>query len=279
MTKIQQKILIYTDFSEVGQKSIEWGIFLAKKIEKNILLIHVIDKNSVNYLGDNTKEKATILLNNICQEIISKESINCESYIEEGCTCTIINSTAEKIDAFIVVLGTHGKSDIQFLSGLDTGKIIRKSRIPYFVVQKNTLSPNYQNGIILPIDFRKENKEKTSWVSFFAKYLKTDIKIFYPDSNDDSIKNNIQFCTKFFNDLSLTYEKVIVQSSLFNDLEKNAIKFAKNNNAFAIVILTTKNSSFFDKIFGFKEDKLISNKQNIPVLCINPRKDLYIPCV
>jgi len=280
MAKIQQKIVIYTDFSSVGQKSIEWGIFLAKKFEKNILLIHVIDNNSKNYFkNEDVFDAATKMLTVLCKEIEEKENILIEHYVEEGCTCKIINSTAEKNDAFLVILGSHSRNDLQFLSAVEIGKIIRKSRIPYFIVQKNSPKPNNNHSIFLPIDLRKENKEKTGWVSYFAKNIKTNIKIISTINNDNTINNNIIFCSKFFNELNLNYEKIIINCSFFSNIEYESVKFSINNDALCVVILTTKEENFINKIFGFREDKIISNKFGMPILCINPKKDLYIPCI
>lgn len=280
MGKETQKILIYTDFSVVGEKSIEWGLFFAERFEKDISIVHVVDENSRSYFGkDRTIEKAKERLEEISQKIASEKNINCEYIVGEGCTCTIINSTAEKIDAFIIIIGVFGKNDMQFLSGTSAGKIIRKSRIPYFVVSKNSISPSLEKSIVLPIDIRKENKEKTGWASYFAKHLPCNIKIMFSDENETNIKNNVNFCTKFFSNLELDYEKVISQKSLTKSIEKRAIKFSKNNDSLFVIILSTKETTLMDKIFGFREDSLIANPDSIPILCINPQKDLYIPCI
>ena len=39
MGKETQKILIYTDFSVVGEKSIEWGLFFAERFEKDYITV------------------------------------------------------------------------------------------------------------------------------------------------------------------------------------------------------------------------------------------------
>ena len=97
----------------------------------------------------------------------------------------------------MIVLGTHGKNDPQFLSGSAAVKIIRKARIPYFVVQKNSPFPNDKKNIVMPIDYRKEAKEKTGWVTYFSKNLKIDIDLVYYQNPEDSLKNNLKFCKNF----------------------------------------------------------------------------------
>jgi nucleotide-binding universal stress UspA family protein len=277
-TKVQQ-ILVYTDFTTVGEKSLEWAIFFAKQFEKELFIVHVINENSFAYFSkSNAEDEAKDALAVICDNIYSEHKIRCQYFVEEGCTCTIINSNAERIDAFFVVLGTHGKNDPQFLSGTAAVKIIRKSRIPYFVVQKNTLTPDSNKHIVLPLDFRKEMKEKTGWVSFFSKHLKTDIEIIFQNLKDDRLEKNLFFCTKFFNKLELTHHTHELVSS-YENINSKAVKFAVENGSLLIVIITTKDETFIHKIFGFPETKTIANTKGIPVLCINPKKDLFIPCI
>ena len=274
-----QNILVYTDFTEVGEKSVQWAIFLAKKFEKGIHLVHVINENTYNYFSkSNAKEDVKQTLYTYSETIQKDHNIDCNFYTEAGCTCTIINSEAERLDAFLVVLGTHGKNDPQFLSGASTVKIIRKSRIPYFVVQKNSQVPGSAKNIVLPLGVRKEMKEKTGWVTYFAKELLTGIDILYKTSNDKRLSNNILFATRFFDKFNLL-NKEYEQKASREKINKIALRYAAEHNCMMLTILTTKNDNLWNKIFGFAESAIIANSKGIPVLCINPKKDLYIPCV
>ncbi len=277
-TKVQN-ILVYTDFTEVGDKSLQWAIFLARKFKRKLQIIHVINENSYIYFDkENIRSEVNGIMISLCEKIKIEHNIDSDFFVDEGCTCTIINSTAEKLDAFLIVLGNHGKNDPQFLSGHAAIKIIRKSRIPYFVVQKNSPAPDDNKSIVLPLDFQKEMKEKTGWVTYFAKNIKTAIDIIYFDNTDDRIKNNIKFCTKFFDKFELTHSKHELEKSR-NTININAIKFANGSDSLCVAIITTKEETILQRIFGLPETSIISNSYGIPILCINPKKDLYIPCI
>ncbi len=277
-TKVQN-ILVYTDFSQVGEKSLQWAIFLAKKFKRRLQIIHVINENSYIYFSKNdVRAEVGKALSELCVKIKEEHNIDSEYFVDEGCTCTIINSTAERIDAFLIVMGNHGKNDPQFLSGHAAIKIIRKARIPYFVVQKNSPDPDDRKNIVLPLDFQKEMKEKTGWVTYFAKNIKTAIDIVYFANPDDRVKNNIKFCTKFFDKFELTHKNHELAKS-GNSINTSAVKLATDSNALCVTILTTKEETFLQRIFGLPETSIISNPSGIPVLCINPKKDLYIPCI
>lgn len=274
-----QNILVYTDFTEIGNKSIEWGIFFAQKFKRGLQIVHVINENSNLFFNKwNIYNDVKFALEKLCDEIHQTYNINCEYYFDEGCTCTIINTTAERVDAFLVVIGNHGKNDPQFLSGTSLIKIVRKSRIPYFIVQKKSLSPDNKKSIVFPIDSRKEMKEKTGWVTYFAKNIGTHIKLLVDGMDDERVINNIKFCSNFFEKYNLNYNIEKLNKSPLN-IDKFSLKLCSNDDTFCLAIITTKNENFLHKIFGFPETTVISNSKHIPVLCINPKKNLYIPCL
>ncbi len=273
-----RKILVYTDFTAIGERSVQWAVYLAEMFKMELHLLHVVNENTYTYFPKSTAEHdAKVTLADYCETIKKDHNINCDYYVEEGCTCTIINSTAERIDAYLIVLGTHGKDDIQYLSGTSAVKIIRKARIPYFVIQKNTPYPNFGDKIVLPMDVAKEQKEKTGWVTYFAKHLEQQIDIVHKKSDDQRLSNNIMFCKNFFDKYELAYNRIVLNER--KSIDNQAVEYAYNNSCKMIVITTTKNENLLHKIFGFPEAKVIANEKGIPVLCVNPRKDLYVPCI
>jgi len=276
--KTKRKILVYTDFTSVGERTVQWGVYFAEKFGMELMLLHVINENTYTYFRKGSaEEEVKETLADYCKSIKEDHDINAEYYVEEGCTCTIINSTAERIDAYLILIGTHGKDDLQFLSGESAVKIIRKARIPYFVIQKNTPYPSYGNKIVMSMDVAKEMKEKTGWVTYFAKHLEQVIDIVHKKSMDTRLSNNIQFSSKFFDRYELVYNRIVLNEK--KRIDKQAVDYASNNECKLLVITTTKDEHFWHKIFGFPESKIIANDKGIPVLCVNPRKDLYVPCV
>ena len=276
--KVQQ-ILVYTDLTPLGNKCLEWGVFFAKEYKKELMIIHVINDNTYQILGKSkTEEKVRDKLESIKKNIENDFNLKCHTYFEEGCTCTILNSVAESHDTFFNIIAVHGKSDLQFMSGQSAVKIIRKSRIPYFVIQKNSSSPSDNRSILLPLDLNKEMKEQTGWVTYLAKNLNAEIDIFVPNIKDDRLKNNLLFCTRFFDKFELKYNKVIAPVK-YTGFSNAALSYADNHNSLFMTLMSTKESNLLNYIFGYKETRIISNKRGIPIFIINPKKDLYIPCI
>ena len=58
------------------------------------------------------------------------------------------------------------------------------------------------------------------------------------------------------------------------NFETQLVDFAIDINADLILVMTTKNIGFTDYVFGASEQSIIANNAKVPILCVNPRKDL-----
>lgn len=278
-TEKVQQILIYIDFTNISNKCIEWGAFFAEKFEKNILLLHVINDNTKYLLkNDNIEDEVETKLKSLSSEISDKYGIKTDYYYEEGCDCTIINSTAESFDCFFNVIGVHGKNDPQFFSGFSAAKVIRKSRVPFFVIQPNTPSPDINKPLLLPVNVQKEIKETVGWVTFLAKNLTTGVEVFMPQSDDIRVKNNLSFSVNFLKKFNLRFNKVITSAKYFR-FKSKALDYAHKSDCLLMVSLGTVKLSIFEHIFGDPAARVISNNKGMPVFIITPKKDLYVPCI
>lgn len=275
----EQEILVYHDFTEAGEKAVEWGIFLSKHLKKQLFILHVINENSpisIEYGNDkfsNSKNR----LKNLCEGIEKEHELKVAYAYEEGCTCTVINSNAEKRDAIFVIAAIHGLNEIQYLSGKSLIKIVRKARIPYLVLHKESPAPELGKSILFPVSLQKEIKQKVGWATFFAFRMKINIELFLPKERED-IANNLQFAKKFFSSYELDYKEIFTNASQFK-INTEAIKYADTTRVLVMCVITTLNVSLLDRIIGLPESRLCSNSKRLPILLVNQRKDLYVPCV
>ncbi len=53
-------------------------------------------------------------------------------------------------------------------------------------------------------------------------------------------------------------------------MAEETIEYAQNIKADLILIMTTKDITFADYVFGAKEQFIIANSSKIPVCCVNP---------
>ncbi len=279
MNEKNKQILVYTDFTQVGKKAIAHAIQITKIFKGDLHLMHIIDDNTYRLFKKKDAEVETKKeLERIQTEIKNTHNIDCQTIIEQGCTCEEINSTAEKLSVAIIVLGIHQSNQLQYLTPKNAIKIIKKSRIPFLCVQENTTVENSYDKIILPLNFLKEAKEKVSWAAYFGKLNSAEINILLPVKTDEYINNNLIFAKKFFKQFGVNFSIKHEGKTAFH-IDSQAIKYSSKNGKPMVIIINKKKMSLLDYIFGPSEKKFIGNKYNIPVLSLNPRDDLFVPCI
>ncbi|KAF5037327.1 hypothetical protein DSECCO2_565790 [anaerobic digester metagenome] len=91
------------------------------------------------------------------------------------------------------------------------------------------------------------------------------------------IRSNLQAMDKLYNAAEIDFKMVSVEANVHHAADA-AMSYGNSIQAGAFIILTTLRPDIFD-FFGGSDDIIaIRNKYSVPVLCINPRDDLYVLC-
>lgn len=268
-------ILIPTDFSEACTNAIEHGVELAKNFKSEVYILHVLNKDTKAYLQKNnqTIEQLQKQLDEMAESIIDEHQISVRTEIKKGSIFNEINSTAEEIQACLVVLGTHGKKGFQHIFGSHAMRIILSSEIPVIVVQNRSFGCGYKN-IIFPVNESIEYEQKVEWACKLAKIFDSNIHVYKYKESDPEISSNInsvsnQILSTFeFNGISC------VEQSADSEMvySKQLLDYAVSKSADLILIMTNNDEFEPSFILGAPEEKMIYNPSQIPVLCINPNK-------
>jgi len=274
-----QHILVYTDFTEAGDIAVEHGASIAKIFNKELSILHVIDDNTKSMFGSkNTGEAVFSALQETCADIANKYDLKVNIHSSDETRCNVINELSQNIDAMMVIMGIHGRNEIQYLTPKYALKIIRNSKVPFLMVQKKGSKDNQYKNIVISVNHLKETKEKISWASYFGKLNNSIVHILVSKGNDIQTKNNVLFAKKIFKEFNTEFKTYNTEKSWVK-LDKYALTFARQFESVFIIIMTTKQYDIPDHIFGPAEQRIISNKSGIPVMCLNSRTDLYVPCV
>ena len=262
-------ILIPWDFTQVAEYALQHGYKFAEKAKsKKIVLIHII-KNDKEY--DEAFEK----LGQVAQDNQGKHNIEIEPVVRKGSIFTTIGEIASEYDTELVVMGTHGLRGMQKLTGSWALKVIVSSQVPFVVVQEPPNETDLKD-IVLPIDFKKENKETMNYVGYLHKHFAPKFHIIKPNTTDvgfiKRIKANIAFSRKFMDGKGVDYEIHTAEGKKSFPLD--IMDFGANINADLILILSTKNIGLADYVLGAQEQYIIANSSKIPVMVVNPREDL-----
>ena len=260
------KILVASDFSSVSDTAIDHALKLASATTAEIYVLHVArEQADVN--------TAKIKLE---KQISERNSTNITTHalVKIGNFISEIGNSAEEIGAQLIVMGTHGpKGLIQTVTGGDAMKVVSHSQKPFIVVQDKGIKDTGYDNIVVPLDMTEDSKQKLDEVADIAKYFNSKVHIIAKYEKDKSLyaklKNNVIFAKKYFSDKGVAFSIVISEPKA--DFEKEIITYAKENDADLIAIINSLKWNIFGSLFASRrEEQIITNKEQIPVLCVNP---------
>ena len=264
MNPSNRKILIPFDFSGLSEYAVKHAVQIAKVIESELVFLHIVSD-----LGE--EAEAMRKLQEAAHEFTAKYGVRIECKILPGRVSDAIRTFAETIDALLVVMKTQKPQGKEKYFGTRAIRVMLGSRIPFYVVQAPPKRLALRH-VVFPIDFRKENKEKLSWISFLSKYYRSKIYLFKPNANDYHIRNNLEFAKRFLEGKEIDYE-IVTGKSIFSS-PRDTIEFANQIKAEMIIIMLSRNITLAKLMLGLIDQKYISNDYDIPVMCLNPRSDL-----
>ncbi len=139
---LYSKILIAVDNSEFSIKAAQNGFKLAKQLDATVALLYVVDttKAVANIDTGVYPEQALFLLKKEAEQTLNKLAdmndgdTEVIKFMPQGIPTKDIIKTAEKWEADLIVLGTHGRTGLMhLLVGSVSESIIRHSKIPVMV--------------------------------------------------------------------------------------------------------------------------------------------------
>ncbi len=266
--KMNNIILVPTDFSEVTENAMKQAIAAAKYLNYKLALLHVIDKNTKTQLKKEHADVAAIdlKLEAIADKVRTEHDITVDAYAKEGDIFTTISEVAKDIGANLMYLGTHGKVGMQKVTGSFALKVVVSSPVPVVVVQKRPFAEGYKK-IVLPITSDAGPWEKTRWATFIAKNFDAEIHVYQIDTPE--LAEAVTIITNHFDKENVKYS---ITKTDGKDFSKKTIDYATTTMADMIMIMTNPDKSFTKFILGSYDEEMIFNTSQIPVMCINPRK-------
>jgi len=265
---MKKSILIVTwDFTEKSEFAYLHALNISKVIPATIKLLHIIKSAS---------ERATIemKLKDEIQRISGKYNPDSmpEYIVQEGSIFKTISKVVIDQAASMVFMGTHGIKGMQKYMGSWALKVIAKSRSPFIVVQEPPKNNTLQK-ILVPVNFKSENKENSKWIEYLYNHFGSKFILYKANSTDArfirGVNSNLLYIQKYMRAKEIDYEIVTAEGEL--DFSKETVNYAKKIEADMILIMTTRGLGFADYVLGAHEQFIIANEYNIPVMVINPK--------
>lgn len=141
-----KKILFPTDFSDVSQKAVKYIKQLKGAGAQEVIVLHVIDEKELLVLSrvpDQYLKITTLMEKEIAKELavveadMAAEGFSVKLKVKTGKPFTEIMMTATEEKVSIIVIGSHGKSNIgEMLMGSVSENVIRHAKVPLLVISR-----------------------------------------------------------------------------------------------------------------------------------------------
>lgn len=265
MEKYERPIIVPWDFSQVAENAFQHAVYISRVVNRDILLLHIAHDSR-------DKEVKTVELKASAEKMGKEYGKKPFFEVVRGSIFHAIGETAKELKAEMIIMGTHGMKGAQKVFGSKALKVVVSSRIPFLVVQDKPAKTNFDT-ILLPIDFKKENKEKANWIYYLSRNFNSKFIILKSSARDKGFKrkilSNIKYVETFLKGHDVEYE--IVNATGKQKFKKEIISFAKSHDADLILVMATRDIRWIDYMLGAPEQYIIANPEGLPIMCMNPR--------
>ncbi len=259
---MEKCIVVPYDFSEPAQNALNKAYEIAKQVEKPIVLVHIVKR-------DNEIEAKQNELENVAAELKQKdEEIKVKAVVKKGSLFKEIYNTAQECNAYLAVMGTHGKKTIK-----KAMKVVSKFvKIAFLLVQYPGDKPTF-NKILLPLDTNRKTRANLNWIKSLSYHFDLKVYLLYPvfknDSRNALVKRNLSFAEKILDHELIEYE--IIRATIDNNYTNEIFNKIRENDIDTLVLMSTNYKRYIKKI---KSEEDLEQYKKTPILCVNPRIDL-----
>jgi len=265
---MNRKFLVPVDFTEVSHTAMIHAADLAKSVGGELILLNIIDNENQRESSQDKIDKELAYLDRYDADL------NVSSVIKVGNIFEDIGDVAKEHEVGLIIMGTHGASGWQKIAGSYALKVITNSETPFIVTQKGTEKESGYDKILVPLDLHNETKQKLELAADLAKYFDSEVHIITPRETDEFLRNklmgNIAYAKKYLTEKRVKCAAHIAEKS--GDFVDQLLDKAGEIDADLIAIMNMQRNSLMGMFGSRYEQEIITNEDQIPVLCVNPRQ-------
>ena len=281
---MSKKIVVGVDFSDCSVNALEHAVIIACHANAGITMVWA------NHL-DYSKEIFSVEPDNIRAEVQKRFEKLIEKYrpqlapdtdidfrMKKGKVYKVICNVAKEVNAFLMIIGTHGSSGFEeFWIGSNANRIVSASRLPIITIRAGVDSNKELKTIVMPLDSTKITRQKLPITALLAKYFDAEIHVLgvYTSPQDDvryRIKNYVVQAEDYLKENEIRYRIVYLDASNITD---EVLDYAKKENANLISIMTEQETTTANLWLGPYAAQMV-NHSPIPVLSVHIENPGYL---
>jgi nucleotide-binding universal stress UspA family protein len=262
-------ILVPTDFSSNAEKALKYAIRLANLFSAEIILMHSLELNQtqtplINTMKEVLAEKAENDIRELKQKIIKKHpGLNIKSATMSGEPAEAIKTTAKKLGADIIVMGTKGASGLKkLLLGSITADVIINAPCPVFTIPEKNGYRKIKK-ICFATDFNENDIDAIDALIVIANGFNAELIITHISGSAEEEKEAFDKFVQTAKTYSYYYrtETKFIESE---DVIAGLNNFIEDNDI-DILALSRRKRDFLENFFHRSITKEIAYSATIPV--------------
>ncbi|MBU0763479.1 MAG: universal stress protein, partial [Bacteroidetes bacterium] len=181
MEKTKKNILVPVDFSDQSLLALEQSYSMARMINAEIYLLHIIVETSPFWGIFSAKEKEDVVekfkkkLDDFAEIISKKSGIKVNTIVEKGKLLDKILEICDRLEVRYLIVGTVIKDNFrEKIIGSNAIRIIRDAKFPVLTIKGKRTTRECRN-IVLPLDMTKETRQKVGHAVALARYFKSTV--------------------------------------------------------------------------------------------------------
>ena len=263
-----ERLLVPTDFTETSLSAFQDAVLLATQSQVELFHLHIVD-------SQDAVDKARIQLEMLSNRALVDHKVRVINLVRIGEFMKSIGDVACEIEADLILMGTHGIKGMQWVTGSNAMRILAHSKAPILIRQES--KEKLVQHIVVPLDSKLETRQKLDMAIKLAIVYKARIHLLVEreletlsiERMNKLIKQVSTYISDHRVEYTLNYEDQTITTSRLLD-------FAYRVGADLITIINYL-EEVYAELFGMtREQELISNKYNIPVLCVNAKNTAEI---
>lgn len=275
---MMKKILVPVDFSEHSEYALEVAAQIAKQKNAELIVVHMLGISEVIINNDDPIEiREAIFYLKLAKKRFSEflvkdylKGLKVTDMVHNYRVFREINDVALKVDADLIVMGSHGSSGLsEVFVGSNTEKVVRSSEVPVLVIKKRRKNFQFEN-VVFACDFDMDNIEAYRKAMKLCKQFDATVHLLYINLPAERFRSTAQmeervrtFLDKADNGDYNNLEKVIYRDDY--TVEQGIFTFSNKINADLIVVSTHGRRGLAHFFFGSVGED-VANHAETPVL-------------
>lgn len=270
-----KRILVPIDFSEQAKCAAKVAANIAKQIDAEIYLLHMLElpEGVVDAMsgGDNSTPASLFFMKKVHERFDELKAqdffkgINVIESVHFHKTFDGVISESKKQNIDLIVMGSSGATGLkEILVGSNTEKVVRHSDVPVLVVKKGSADLNIKN-IVFASDFANDSKLKFQNIIDFASIFNAKLHLLYVNtaSNFNSTKKISNTINSFVSDFDIPD----FETYIYNDItiEKGILNYANDINT-DLIAVNTHGRSGLSQLFKASISEELTNHALKPVI-------------